>query len=34
MGLSDPVMAAVDEAVKLVDSLVIRILAGEFAAKE
>jgi hydrogenase maturation protease len=34
LGLSAPVTAAVDEAVKLVDSLVIRILAGEFAAKE
>src|ERR1700736_726439 len=29
MGLSEPVAAAVDEAVKLVDSLVTRILAGE-----
>jgi hydrogenase maturation protease len=34
MGLSEPVTAAVDEAVKLVDSLVSRILAGTFAAKE
>lgn len=30
MGLSEPVTAAVDEAVKLVDSLVTRILAGEY----
>jgi hydrogenase maturation protease len=30
MGLSEPVTVAVDEAVKLVDSLVTRILAGEF----
>jgi hydrogenase maturation protease len=29
MGLSEPVTAAIDEAVKLVDSLVSRILAGE-----
>ena len=34
MGLSEPVTAAVDEAVKLVDSLVTRILAGEFPAKK
>jgi hydrogenase maturation protease len=34
MGLSQPVAAAVDEAVKLVDSLVTRILAGEFPAKK
>ena len=33
MGLSEPVTAAVDEAVKLVNSLVTRILAGEFPAK-
>jgi hydrogenase maturation protease len=30
MGLSEPVAAAVDEAVKLIDSLVSRILAGEW----
>jgi hydrogenase maturation protease len=29
MGLSEPVLAAVDEAVKLINSLVTRILAGE-----
>jgi hypothetical protein len=29
MGLSEPVTAAVDEAVKLVHSLVTRILSGE-----
>jgi hydrogenase maturation protease len=34
MGLSKPVTAAVDEAVKLVGSLVTRILAGEFPAKK
>jgi hydrogenase maturation protease len=34
MGLSEPVAAVVDEAVKLVDSLVTRILAGEFPAKK
>jgi hydrogenase maturation protease len=34
MGLSGPVAASVDEAVKLVDSLVTRILAGEFPAKK
>ena len=34
MGLSEPVAAAVDEAVKLVDSLVTRILAGEWPAKK
>ena len=34
MGLSEPVTAAVDEAVKLVNSLVTRILAGEFPAKK
>jgi hydrogenase maturation protease len=34
MGLSRPVEAAVDEAVKLVDSLVNRILAGEWPAKK
>ncbi len=34
MGLSEPVTAAVDEAVKLVDSLVTRILAGEWPAKK
>jgi hydrogenase maturation protease len=33
MGLSEPVAAAVDEAVKLVDSLVEKILAGEWPAK-
>ncbi|MGH9704508.1 MAG: hydrogenase maturation protease [Candidatus Acidiferrales bacterium] len=32
MGLSEPVTAAVDEAVKLVESLVTRILAGEWPA--
>ena len=32
MGLSEPVAAAVDEAVKLIDSLVKRILAGEWPA--
>jgi hydrogenase maturation protease len=34
MGLSEPVTAAVNEAVKLVTSLVTRILAGEFPAKK
>jgi hydrogenase maturation protease len=34
MGLSEPVIAAVDHAVSLVDSLVTRILAGEFSAKK
>jgi len=34
MGLSEPVTAAVDEAVKLVDSLVTLILAGEWPAKK
>jgi len=34
MGLSEPVAAAVDEAVKVVDSLVTRILAGEWPAKK
>jgi hydrogenase maturation protease len=34
MGLSEPVTAAVDEAVRLVNSLVTRILAGEFPAKK
>jgi len=34
MGLSEPVAAAVDEAVKLVGSLVTRILAGEWPAKK
>jgi hydrogenase maturation protease len=34
MGLSEPVTAAVDHAVSLVDSLVTRILAGEFSAKK
>ena len=34
MGLSEPVTAAVDEAVKLIESLVPRILAGEWPAKE
>jgi hydrogenase maturation protease len=34
MGLSDPVAAAVNEAVKLIDSLVTRILAGEWPAKK
>jgi hydrogenase maturation protease len=33
MGLSEPVTAAVEEAVKLVDSLVTRILAGEWPGK-
>ena len=34
MGLSEPVTAAVDEAVKLVESLVARVLAGEWPAKK
>jgi hydrogenase maturation protease len=34
IGLSEPVSAAVDEGVKLVDSLVTRILAGEYPAKK
>jgi len=34
MGLSEPVAAAVDDAVKLVNSLVTRILAGEWPAKK
>jgi hydrogenase maturation protease len=34
MGLSEPVAAAVDEAVQLVDLLVTRILAGEWPAKK
>jgi hydrogenase maturation protease len=34
MGLSEPVLAAVDEAVKLINSLVTRILAGEWPAKK
>ena len=34
MGLSEPVTVAVDEAVKLIDSLVTRILAGEWPAKK
>jgi hydrogenase maturation protease len=34
LGLSEPVAAAVDEAVKLVASLVTRILAGEWPAKK
>jgi len=34
MGLSEPVTAGVDAAVKVVDSLVTRILAGEWPAKK
>jgi hydrogenase maturation protease len=34
MGLSEPVAAAVDEAAKLVESLVTRILAGKWPAKK
>ena len=34
MGLSEPVAAAVEEAVKLIDSLVTRILAGEWPEKK
>jgi hydrogenase maturation protease len=34
MGLSEPVAAGVDEAVKLIESLVTRILAGEWPAKK
>jgi hydrogenase maturation protease len=34
MGLSEPVAAGVDQAVKLIESLVTRILAGEWPAKK
>jgi hypothetical protein len=34
MGLSAPVTAAIDEAVKLIDKLVTRILAGEWPAEK
>jgi hydrogenase maturation protease len=34
MGLSEPVTAAVNEAVKVIDSLVTRILAGQWPAKK
>jgi hydrogenase maturation protease len=34
MGLSEPVSAAVDEAMKLIDSLVTRILSGEWPARK
>ena len=34
MGLSEPVAAAVDEAVSLVQSLVDRILAGQWPGKK
>ncbi len=34
MGLSEPVAAAVNEAVKLIDSLVQRILSGDWPAKK
>ena len=34
MGLSEPVAAAVDEAAKLVETLVTRILAGDWPAKK
>jgi hydrogenase maturation protease len=34
MGLSEPVSAAVDEALKLINSLVTRILAGEWPTRE
>ncbi len=34
IGLSDSVTAAIDEAVKLIDLLVKRILAGELPAKK
>jgi hydrogenase maturation protease len=34
MGLSEPLEAAVEEAVKLIDSLVTRILAGQWPAKK
>jgi hydrogenase maturation protease len=34
MGLSEPVTAAVDEAVKLIDALVTRILSGEWPAEK
>lgn len=34
MGLSEPVTAAVDESLKLINSLVTRILAGEWPARQ
>jgi len=34
MGLSEPVTGAIEEAVKLIDTLVTRILAGEWHAKK
>jgi hydrogenase maturation protease len=34
MGLSEPVSSAIDEAVKLINSLVTRILGGEWPAKK
>jgi hydrogenase maturation protease len=34
MGLSEPVAAALDEAVKVIDSLVTRVLAGEWPARK
>jgi len=34
MGLSEPVTGAIEEAVKLIDTLVTRILAGEWPAKK
>jgi hydrogenase maturation protease len=34
MGLSEPVAAAVDEGVKLIDALVTRILVGEWPVKK
>jgi hydrogenase maturation protease len=34
VGLSDPVRAAVDEAVALIESLVVRLLRGESALVE
>jgi hydrogenase maturation protease len=34
LGLSGPVAAAIDDAVKLIDSLVTRILAGQYPAKK
>jgi len=34
MGLSERVASSIDDAVKLVDSLVTRILAGEWPAKK
>jgi hypothetical protein len=34
LGLSAPVAAAIDDAVKLIDSLVTRILAGQYPAKK